>query len=229
MRHLNYIIGISLAAVVIMSCGGQSKGAKFAPKERESSLSDSERKTAVNQKKAELDSLNLDIQTLVFENNVKLTVLPPAVTDDITEETSALMAGKLMQITAQNGIGGYGNSPAFALAVMMAPTGRAATGSAPQKMLTKYTITFYVANMLTGDVYASHSEDVEGVGATFSEATHNAVNEIKNTPALQQMLKTASGRIISWYNNVQSFKAIVEGNVSKQEYETNVWDMSLKE
>ena len=220
MRHLNYIIGISLAAVVIMSCGGQSKGAKFAPKERESSLSDSERKTAVNQKKAELDSLNLDIQTLVFENNVKLTVLPPAVTDDITEETSALMAGKLMQITAQNGIGGYGNSPAFALAVMMAPTGRAATGSAPQKMLTKYTITFYVANMLTGDVYASHSEDVEGVGATFSEATHNAVNEIKNTPALQQMLKTASGRIISWYNNVQSFKAIVEGNVSKQEYET---------
>lgn len=220
MRRLNNIIGIALVAVVVMSCGGQSKGTKFAPKERESSLSDSERKTAIDQKKAELDSLNLDIQTLVFENNVKLTVLPPAIKDDITEETSALMAGKLMQITAQNGVGGYGNSPAFALAVMMAPTGRAATGTAPQKMMSKYTITFYVANMLTGEVYASHSEDVEGVGATFSEATRNAVNEIKNTPALQQMLKTASGRIISWYNNVQGFKAIVEENVSKQEYET---------
>ena len=220
MRRLNNIIGIALVAVVVMSCGGQSKGTKFAPKERESSLSDSERKTAIDQKKAELDSLNLDIKTLVFENNVKLTVLPPAIKDDITEETSALMAGKLMQITAQNGVGGYGNSPAFALAVMMAPTGRAATGTTPQKMMSKYTITFYVANMLTGEVYASHSEDVEGVGATFSEATRNAVNEIKNTPALQQMLKTASGRIISWYNNVQGFKAIVEENVSKQEYET---------
>jgi hypothetical protein len=72
-------------------------------------------------------------------------------------------------------IGGYGNSPAFALAVVMAPTGRAATGTAPQRMITKYTITYVVANMLTGDVYASHSDDVEGVGATFTEAARNAV------------------------------------------------------
>lgn len=211
-----------MLSLMMASCGGnsQSKGTKFAPEERESSMTAEERKVAIDKKKAELDSLNLDIQTLVFENNIKLTVLPPAATGDITEETSTLMAGKMMQITAQNGVGGYGNSPAFALAVVMAPTGRAATGTAPQKMMTKYTITFYVANMLTGDVYASHSEDVEGVGATFSEATRNAVNDMKNTPALQQMLKTASSRIISWYNNVQSFKAIVEEKVSKQDFET---------
>lgn len=221
MKRIYYIIGVVILTLAITSCGGQQKqGTKFAPKERESSLSDSERQAAIAQKKAELDSLNLDIQTLVFENNIKLTVLPPAATGDITEETSALMAGKMMQITAQNGVGGYGNSPALALAVVMAPIGRAATGTAPQRMMTKYSITFFVTNMLTGDVYASHSEDVEGVGATFPEATRNAVNEIKNTPALQQMLKTASGRIISWYNNVQGFKAIVEDNVSKQNYET---------
>ena len=221
MKRIYHIIGKTLMALAIMSCGGQQQkqGIKFAPKERESSLSDSERQAAVDKKKTELDSLNLDIQTLLFENNVKLTVLPPAAKGDITEETSALMAGKMMQITAQNGVGGYGNSPAFALAVVMSSTGRAATGTAPQRMMTKYAITFYVANMLTGDVYASHSEDVEGVGVTFSEATQNAVNEIKNTPALQQMLKTASGRIISWYNNVQRFKAVVEENVSKRNYE----------
>lgn len=221
MKCVYYIVSILMLTIAITSCSGQQKqGKKFAPKERESSLSDSERQAAIAQKKAELDSLNLDIQTLVFENNIKLTVLPPAATGDITEETSALMAGKMMQITAQNGVGGYGNSPAFALAVVMAPTGRTATGTAPQRMMTKYSITFFVSNMLTGDVYASHSEDVVGVGVTFQEATRNAVNEIKNTPALQQMLKTASGRIISWYNNVQGFKAIVEENVSKQEYET---------
>lgn len=132
MKHIYYIIGVVMLTLTITSCGGQQKqGTKFAPKERESSLSDSERQAAIAQKNAELDSLNLDIQTLVFENNIKLTVLPPAATGDITEETSALMAGKMMQITAQNGIGGYGNSPAFALAVVMAPTGRAATGTAP--------------------------------------------------------------------------------------------------
>lgn len=215
-------IGILLAALLFLACGNSSKqGTKFAPKERDEAFaSDAERQAAIEKKRAELDSLKLDIQTLVFDNNIKLTVFPPAPTEDITEETATLMSGKMMQIVAQNGIGGYGNSPAFALAVVMAPTGRAATGTAPQRMITKYTITYMVANMLTGDVYASHSDDVEGVGATFTEATRNAVNDIKNTTALQQMIKTGSERIIAWYNNVAGFKAIVEEFVNKQEFET---------
>lgn len=217
MKHF----GLLIAIILLASCNNGKQGTKFAPKEREQAFaSDAERQAAIEKKRAELDSLNLDMQTLVFDNNIKLTVLPPAAKGDITEETSTLMAGKMMQIVSQNGIGGYGNSPAFALAVVMEPTGRATTGTAPQRMITKYTITYVVANMLTGDVYASHSDDVEGVGATFTEASRNAVNDIKNTPALQQMIKTASERIIMWYNDVEGFKAIVEKFVSKQEYET---------
>ena len=215
-------IGLLLAIMLLVACNNGKQGTKFAPKEREQAFaSDAERQAAIDKKRAELDSLNLDIKTLVFENNIKLTILPPAATGDITEDASSLMVGKMMQIVAQNGIGGYGNSPVFALATVMAPTGRATTGTAPQKMITKYTITYVVANMLTGDVYASHSEDVEGVGSSFTEATRNAINDIKNTPALQQMLKTASERIMSWYNsNPQGFKAIVEDFISKQDYET---------
>lgn len=213
-------LGLLLAILLLVACGGK-QGTKFAPKEREQVFaSDAERQAAIDKKRAELDSLNLDIKTLVFDNNIKLTILPPVATGDITEDASSLMVGKMMQIVAQNGIGGYGNSPVFALATVMAPTGRATTGTAPQKMITKYTITYVVANMLTGDVYASHSEDVEGVGSSFTEATRNAINDIKNTPELQQMLKTASERIMSWYNNPQGFKAIVEDFVSKQDYET---------
>lgn len=213
-------LGLLLAILLLVACGGK-QGTKFAPKEREQVFaSDAERQAAIDKKRAELDSLNLDIKTLVFDNNIKLTILPPVATGDITEDASSLMVGKMMQIVAQNGIGGYGNSPVFALATVMAPTGRATTGTAPQKMITKYTITYVVANMLTGDVYASHSEDVEGVGASFTEATRNAINDIKNTPELQQMLKSASERIMSWYNNPQGFKAIVEDFVSKQDYET---------
>ena len=215
-------LGLLLAIILLVACNNGKQGTKFAPKEREQAfVSDSERQAAIDKKRAELDSLNLDIKTLVFDNNIKLTILPPAAAGDITEEASALMVGKMMQIVAQNGIGGCGNSPVFALATVMAPTSRITTGTAPQKMITKYTITYVVANMLTGDVYASHNEDVEGVGNSFSEATRNAVNEIKNTPEIQQMLKTASERIMSWYNsNPQGFKAIVEGFVSKQDYET---------
>ena len=208
-------------ASLCLSCNN-GKGKKFNPKGREQAFaSDVERQHAIEKKKAELDSLNLDIETLVFENNIKLTILPPAPNGDITLMTSTAMTAKMMQITAQNGIGGYGNSPAFCLATLFTQKGRAATGTVPQRMITKYTITFVVGNMLTGDVYATQDIDVEGVGVTFEEATNNAVASIKNSNELQQMLKTASEKIISWYNsNPKGFKAIVETFVANKEYET---------
>ena len=204
-----------------LSCNN-GKGKKFNPQGREQVFaSENERQRAIEKKKAELDSLQLDIETLVFENNIKLTVLPPALNGDITLGTSKAIAAKMMQITAQNGIGGYGNSPAFCLATVFSPTGRAATSSVPQKMISKYTITFVVGNMLTGDVYATYDMDIEGVGATFEEASNNAVNSIKNSNELQQMLKTASEKILSWYNNnPQGFKAIVEEFVANKDYAT---------
>ncbi len=211
------MIAISLS----LSCTS-GKGKKFNPQGREQVFaSEDERLLAIEKKRAEIDSLQLDIETLVFENKIKLTILPPAPEGDITSRTSKAIATKMMQITAQNGIGGYGNSPAFCLATLFTPTGRATTGTVPQRMITKYTITFVVGNMLTGDVYATHDIDVEGVGATFEEATNNAVNSIKNCIELQQMLKTSSEKILSWYNgNPQGFKAIVEEYVTNQNYAT---------
>lgn len=209
-------------ASLSLSCNSSGKGKNFNPQGREQVFaSDDERMHAIEKKRAELDSLQLDIETLVFDNNIKLSVLPPAPNGDITMGTSKAMVAKMMQITAQNGIGGYGNSPAFCLATLFTPTGRAATGTVPQRMITKYTITFVVGNMLTGDVYATYDMDVEGAGATFEESTFNAVNSIKNCNEIQQMLKTASERILSWYNsNPLGFKSIIEEYVANQDYAT---------
>lgn len=217
MRH----IALCLLSVLFLSCNNNG-GKRFNPQGREQVFaSDADRQEAIAKKKAELDSLNIDTEKLLFENNIKLTVLPPAPNGDLTLSASKAMAAKMLQITALNGIGGYGNSPAFAFAAVFTPTGRATTGTVPQRMISKYTISFVVGNMLTGDVYATYETDVEGVGATFEEATDNAVSQVKNDNGLQQMLKTASERIMSWYNkNPQGFKAIVEDFVAKQDYAT---------
>ncbi len=114
-----YMIAVSLC----LSCS-QGKGKKFNPQEREQTfVSEGERQRARERKRAELDSLQLDTEPRVFENNIKLTVLPPAPNGDITMGTSKAVAAKMMQITAQNGIGGCGNSPAFCLATIFTPTG----------------------------------------------------------------------------------------------------------
>ena len=220
MKHIYNIIGIALMAVAIMSCGGQQKqGTKFQPKERESSMSDSERKAAIAQKKAELGGLNLD--TLLYSHGVKFSIVQPKVQgEDITQDIADRIVMKMLQIACQNGISGMGTNPSFVLGTDIAQTGRAATATTPQKMTVKYDLTFKVMNTVTGDVYATATQEVMGVGNSFIEANQNFTNEIKNTPTIQKMLQTASERIIDWYNkNVQTVKNQIETAAGKGDYD----------
>ena len=221
MKRIYYILGIALLTVAIMSCGGQQKqGTKFAPKERESSLSDSERQTAIAQKRAELlGGLNLD--TLLYSHGVKFSIVQPKVQgDDITQDISDRIVMKMLQMACQNGISGMGTDPGFVFGTEIAQTGRAATGTAPQKMTVQYQLTFKVMNTTTGDVYATATQDVMGVGNSFEEANQNFVKEIKNTTEIQKMLQTASERIIDWYNkNVQTVKNQIETAEGKGDYD----------
>ena len=220
MKRIYNIIGIALMAVAIMSCGGQQKGTKYAPKERTSSLSDSERQAAIAQKKAELlGGLNLD--TLLYSHGVKFSIVQPKIQgEDITQDIADRIVMKMLQIACQNGISGLGTNPGFVLGTEIAQTGRAATATTPQKMTVKYDLTFKVMNTTTGDVYATATQEVMGVGNSFVEANQNFTSEIKNTPALQKMLKTASERIIDWYNkNEQTVKNQIETAAGKGDYD----------
>ena len=221
MKRINYIIGVTLLAMTIVSCGGQQKqGTKFQPKERESSLTDSERKAAIAQKRAELlGGLNLD--TLLYSHGIKLSIVQPKIQgEDITQDIADRISMKMLQMACQNGISGMGTNPGFVLGTEIAQTGRAATGTTPQKMTVQYQLTFKVMNTATGDVYATATQDVMGVGNSFIEANQNFTKEIKNTPEIQKMLQIASQRIIDWYNqNVQTVKNQIETAAGKGDYD----------
>lgn len=218
------IFAIGLVGIAMASCGGNgnsqqsevSGGVKFAPKEKESKMTDEERKAAIAERKA---ALQVNLESMMNSNGVKLTVLPPSPNGEITEAVSEQIGAKMLSIIAANGIGGVNNVPDFALAATMSETGRQTTGTAPQKYIVKYEINYQVMNVLDGTVYASAPETITGVGNSFQEATRNAVNEIKSTPALQSMLTTGSERIISWYNdNLPTLQNQVSGAVNEKNY-----------
>lgn len=220
MNCINKFIGISFMTLTIMSCGGeQSKGTKFAPEERQSSMTESEREDAIAQKKSELEGINID--TLLYGHGVKFSIVQPNLQgEDITQDISDRVAMKLLQIASQNGISGLGTEPTFVFGTEIMQTGRTATGTAPQKMMVQYELTFKVMNTLTGDVYATATQEVAGVGSSFVEANQNFVKEIKSTAEVQKMLQTASSRIIEWYNsNAQTIKNQIESAATKGEYE----------
>lgn len=213
MKQLFLIIGILL----LVSCNGNQKGVKFTPKERTSNLTEQEREDAISKKHLELSGLNAD--TLLFSNNIKLTVLSPKPKDEITLKVSELAETKMIQVACQNGISGLGTTPIFVLAMTMTPISKGITSTIPEKKTGTYTINIYVGNMVTKDIYASTSLQIMGVGDTFEQVAINAVSSIENIPEFQQMLKKASAKIIQWYDtNVATFKMQVEELLALGEY-----------
>ena len=217
MKKILLIASITMLLLGMAACRGDNKGTRFAPKERESQMGDIERADAIAQKRAELMG---GLDTMLYSHGVKFSILEPkTLGEDITPVIAKQIGVKMLQITSQNGISSMGNAPGFVLGTEIMQTGRAATGTAPQKMTVKYTLTFKVMNTTTGDVYATATQEVTGVGNSFPEANINAVKNIENTPAMQQMLQTASDRIIEWYNNnLDALKKQVEGAIGKGDY-----------
>ncbi len=218
MKRIYNVIGIALMGCLILSCSnGQKKNKGFNPEERTSSLSIEERDQRLAQKRAEL---GFDLDSLVASHGVKLSIVMPKVQGDITEEVSEKMAIKMLQMASQNGMSGLGTNPNFVLGAEISQTGRAATGTAPQKMTVQYELTFKVMNALNGDVYGTSMQEVQGVGNSFEEANLNAVKEIKNTPQIQKFLQAANDRILKWYNeNLHVLKNQIEKAEGEGNYE----------
>ena len=209
---------IFLAGVALTSCGnsGSDGGTKFNPKEKESTMTAEERKAAIEAKK---QALNVDINSLMNADGVKLTVLPPVPSGDITEAVSERIGMKMLGVIAANGIGGVNNVPGFALGASVSETGRQITGSAPQKYILKYDITYQVLNVADGSVYGTAIETITGVGNSFEQAAANAVDEIKSTDALQSMLSESSDKIIAWYReNLPTLKSQVSTAMAANDY-----------
>ena len=201
-------IVVVLFSFVFVSCGNntkQSQGTTYAPQERTSSLSEAEREQALAEKRA-----IVDVETLVSPHSVRMTILPPALTEDITESVCESIIMQMLRIASANGIAGVNGSSPIAFAASLNPIERTVTGSAPQKMLIKYDLTYYVLNTQTWDVYASVATEIVGVGDSFEQAARAAIEEMKDSPKIQAMITQSEERIISWF---ETNKSVVERQV----------------
>jgi len=217
MKHLIICIAFIALCFTFSACKNgsntsqQEAGKRFAPKERTSSMTTQDRENAIAQKRSEQVVV---FETLVNSHGVRLSILQPIVSGDITQSVSDRLSMRMLEIASQNGISGMGGNPNFVLGVEVNQTGRSVTGSAPQRMNVQYEMMFKVMNALTGDVYGTAKQNVAGVGRSFEEASVNAANEIKNTAEIQEFLNLSSKRIIDWYNNNVS---VIKNEVDKAE------------
>ena len=197
------ILTIIACSALLLSCGGNGK--KFNPSER---LAQADGVEAVPVQKSVVDTIG-----------IRLSVIPPALTNEITQVDADNIALRMMQMVAANGIGNLNNAPGFALCARVTSGDVKDTGTAPQKYLATYNVYLEVVNIITGDVFASTSQEISGVGNSPAKAVSSAFNELRPTPAIQSMIADGKAKIIDWYaTNLSTFKAQVENACSESNY-----------
>lgn len=214
---LRSILMFFITALFWGSCSDSKKSNSvyFKPKAQESKLTDHERQMAIQAKRAEL----LSLDSLLFDNNIKLSILVPKPTEKITENVSSYALSKMIKILTQNGVGCVSGDPIFALAMTMTPLNEGMTTTIPQQSYTNYDINLYVGNMITGDMYGSCRMEIMGIGNSPEATAINAISSISNNTEIQMMIKTSSEKIISWYNkNSRTFISLVESLVALNKY-----------
>lgn len=133
------------------------------------------------------------------ESGVTLTVMSPAIEGDISYESSKQITLKLLRLVTSNGIGCLGGDPTYALVPVLSLQNKGVTATVPSKMTVTYTMTLYVGNALTGEIYESTAINIMGVGNSYEKAVINAVNSIGDNREIKQMLANASNKIINNY------------------------------
>lgn len=195
------ILGIAAICFFFLGCNGKSKqqqGVVYQPKTKSSTMTAEERQAAIAKQKA---AMNGYVDSVTYNNSVKLTILVPKMTEDFPLQAAEALASRMLQITAANGIAGYGGDPSFVLATLITPLQRGVTSGLPSKKYTKYSFNFYVANLITGDVFGSISEEIMGVGDSEDLACLNAIQSLENDDQMKSLLKESSKKIINWFEN----------------------------
>ena len=209
---LAFVLGFAATCFSFAGCGGnseQQQGVVYQPKPKTSTMTAEERQAAIAKQKA---SLNGYMDSASYNNAVKLTILVPKVTDEFPLQAAEVLASRMLQITAANGIAGYGGDPSFVLATLITPMQKGITSSVPAKKYAKYSVNFYVANLLTGDVFGSAAQEKMGVGDSDELACLNAIQSIENDDEIKAMLKASSEKIVNWF---ESNKATFVSRVNK--------------
>ena len=188
--------------LTLVACGGNKKPQQniaFNPGASPEQKVDEDREAKIAAKKAAFNAAQDPMENLTaFEGKIKLTVMVPD--ENLSVEAAKQLESKLIQMVTANGIGGLGGNPRYVLAPEVNLLKKEVTSTAPVRHLITYDITFYVADIILGTVFASSNIQATGVGDSETLACLAAFNDLKPTDAkFQQMLSDAQDKIVAYY------------------------------
>lgn len=208
MKTNSIIFALVFPCLILCACNNSQKRTVYQPRQKQSIMTNEQRQAAIAHKQAEMRGM---LDSASYQNAIKLTIWVPKVTETFPQGAAETLGARLLQITSQNGIAGYGGNPSFVLAAEVTPFEQGITATVPTKSYIRYKVNFFVANVTTGEIFGATQQDIMGAGDSEITAILNAMQSVASDDALQNMLRQASQKIVNWF---ESHKSTVIGQVN---------------
>jgi hypothetical protein len=215
--NINFKAAIFVLSLFSLTNCSDSGKKKFHPNKDNSEqyqLSDTKRDSLIREKKekyAQNQTSIYDQQIVQFDGKVKLTVMIPNDQGLSSSENSALES-KIIQMVAANGIGGIGGNPRFIVAPIVNILKRDVSSTAPIRYSIHYEVLFYVADILSGNVYGTYEMKFIGVESSEPRAFLTGFNQLNpNDAGFQKFLSSSQEKILKYYIE-NGDKIIAEAN-----------------
>lgn len=153
----------------------------------------------------------------------------PEQAEDIPSNSKSLFVNKLGQIITKNGVSDDLNNSRFILVPKVSVITKNITPTAPPKIALNLDVTLYIADGIGGNLFASESFNLKGVGTNETKAYISAINRLKpGNPAIQNFIEKGKNKIINYYNTNCDLIIRKAGNLEAQKkYEEALFELSL--
>lgn len=197
----------------------QSGRIQFNPQPKEATMTDTERKNAIEAKRISLAVIDTAV---VIGNGIKLSIMTPKPDEKIfvSQQVTTELAMRMLSVASHNGISGMGPDPSFVFAANITGADKKLTSTVPQKTMLTYNLTLYIGNILADIVFGTTTLKLVGVGNNEQQAAINAVKEFNNNNAIQNMLNQSTKKIVDYYNtHIAEIKSQVNGLIAINKYD----------
>ena len=157
---------------------------------------------AVFQPSSTTPQIEVNVQTSTQDvdyakGSIKMAVM---IQNGLSDDLTILLEGRMKNIAAKNNVATDGANPAIVLAPTLVEIKRDITATVPPKHTVEYEFSLYVANVVTGDIYATKQMQLVGVGDSDELASKNAVTSIAPGDAVYaDFIRTAEDKVVSYY------------------------------
>ncbi|MBC3756974.1 hypothetical protein H7U19_01065 [Hyunsoonleella sp. SJ7] len=134
-------------------------------------------------------------------NGITLGAYIPEQSEGIPTHARNMLKNKLNRIITENGISDNVYNPRFILVPNITVLNKNITGTAPAMVVLNIDLSLYIGDGIGGNLFASESIPLKGVGTNENKAYIAALKTIKpNSPNIKSFVSKSKQKIIEYYD-----------------------------